>query len=87
MHARTYTHSINPCHTMCLSCVQCLGVDVGDRWTKVQECFKPHLDNRALVWYDTHLMMTLAQGSPANESAAKFALAEQLIKVDVVIVA
>ena len=56
-------------------------MDVGDRWTKVQECFKPHLDNRAMVWYDTHLMMALAQGTCADESSAKFALAEHLIKV------
>ena len=59
-------------------------MDVGNRWTKVQECFKPYLDNRALVWYDTHLMMTLAQGPSANEPAAKFALAEHLIKVFII---
>ena len=61
-------------------------MDVGDRWAKVQASFKPHLDNRALVWYDTHLMMTLVQGTPANESAAKFALAEHLIKVNALFV-
>ena len=59
---------------------------MGDRWNKVQECFKSHLDNRALVWYDTHLMMTLARGTTADESAAKYALAEHLIKVNIVLI-
>ncbi|XP_065913134.1 tetratricopeptide repeat protein 38-like [Dysidea avara] len=60
--------------------LECDGVDVGDRWTKVHEAFKAHLDNRALVWYDTHLMMSLVYGGLCNESAARFALAEHLIK-------
>ena len=64
--------------------LQCDGVDVGDRWTKVHEAFKAHLDNRALVWYDTHLMMSLVYGGLCNESAARFALAEHLIKVSMV---
>ena len=79
-HKHTCAHT----HTQFLSCcmlLQCLGVDVGDRWTKVRKCFESHLDNRALVWYDTHLMMSLAHGTPGSEPAAKFALAEHLIKV------
>ena len=40
-----------------------------------------NFDQRVLQWYDAHLMMSLAHGPVDNESAARFALAEQLIKV------
>ena len=40
-----------------------------------------YFDKRILQWYDAHLMMSLVHGSADNESAARFVLAEQLIKV------
>ena len=38
-------------------------------------------DKRVLQWYDVHLMMSLVHGPADNEFAARFVLAEQLIKV------
>ena len=40
-----------------------------------------YFDKRVLQWYDAHLMMSLVHGPADNESAARFVLAEQLIKV------
>ena len=41
-----------------------------------------YFDKRVLQWYDAHLMMSLVHGPADNESAARFILAEQLIKVN-----
>ncbi|XP_065900373.1 tetratricopeptide repeat protein 38-like isoform X2 [Dysidea avara] len=60
--------------------LHCLGVDVGDRWDKVQKLCEGLLDRHILPWYDAHLMMSLAHTPAGNEAAAKFLLAEQLIK-------
>ena len=59
--------------------VCCYSVLVGDRWT--MNHLRPHLDNCAIVWYDTHLMMSLVYGGLCNESTTRFAPAEHLIKV------
>ena len=40
-----------------------------------------HYDKRVLQWYDAHLMMSLVHGPADHESAARFVLAEKLIKV------
>ena len=82
-HTHSYTHTKHT-HTQPLSycmLLQCIGVDVGDRWTEVRKFFKSHLGIRTPVWYDTRLMMMLAHGMPGSEPAATFALVEHLIKV------
>ena len=61
--------------------LQCLGIDTGNRWNKVRESFMLYFDKHVLQWYDAHLMMSLVHGPADNESAARFVLAEQLIKV------
>ena len=44
-----------------------------------------YFDKRVLLWYDAHLMMSLMHGPADNESAARFILAEQLMKVQFVV--
>ena len=61
--------------------LQCLGIDTGNRWNKVRESLMLYFDKRVLQWYDAHLMMSLVHGPADNESAARFVLAKQLIKV------
>lgn len=69
-------------HTLCWYWfLQCLGINTGNRWSKVQENWMVYFDKRVLQWYDAHLMMSLVHGPADNESAARFILAEQLIKV------
>jgi len=58
-----------------------LGIDPGEkRWERLTESCAKLVGNHGLAWYDTHLMMALAHGQ-VRESAARLALAEQMMKV------
>lgn len=58
-----------------------VGVDPGgERWAAVEEGCKGLLDARGWAFMDLHLMLVFSHGRP-TESAARAAVAEQIVKV------
>lgn len=54
-------------NTALLFRLQMEGVDVGNRWTRVNECCSPHSQDHILVFNDVHLLMSYL-GSSDNKS-------------------